>query len=92
MVELYTDSWRGYSDKGENLLPHLIFPINFCLYSDQASSLTPGVKQPGREATTDVHLMPSLRMRGAIPPLPQYVFIALHLVKHWDNFSFTLSV
>jgi hypothetical protein len=29
-------------------------------------------------------------MSGAIPPLPQYVFIAWCLVKHRDNFTFTL--
>jgi hypothetical protein len=27
-------------------------------------------------------------MRGAIPPLPQYIFIAWCLVKHRDNFTF----
>jgi hypothetical protein len=27
-------------------------------------------------------------MRGAIPPLPQYVFMAWCLVKHRDNFTF----
>jgi hypothetical protein len=26
-------------------------------------------------------------MRGAIPPLPQYVFMAWCLVKHRDNFN-----
>jgi len=30
-------------------------------------------------------------MRGAIPP-PQYVFMAWYLVKHRDNFTFTLPV
>jgi hypothetical protein len=27
-------------------------------------------------------------MRGAIPPLPHYVFMAWCLVKHRDNFTF----
>jgi hypothetical protein len=27
-------------------------------------------------------------MRGAIPPLPQYVLLAWCLVKHRDNFTF----
>jgi hypothetical protein len=31
------------------------------------------------------------RMRGAIHPLPQYVFIAWCLVKYRDNFNFTLT-
>jgi hypothetical protein len=30
-------------------------------------------------------------MRGAIPPLPQYVFIARYLVKHRD-FTFTFMM
>jgi hypothetical protein len=37
--------------------------------------------------TTHLHLVPS-RMRGAIPPLPQYVFMAWCLVQHRDNFTF----
>jgi hypothetical protein len=28
-------------------------------------------------------------MRGAIPPLPQYAFMAWCSVKHKDNFTFT---
>jgi hypothetical protein len=28
-------------------------------------------------------------MRGGIPPLPQYAFMAWCLVKHRDNFTFT---
>jgi hypothetical protein len=32
---------------------------------------------------------PKLRMRGAIPPLPKYVFMAWCLIKHRDNFTFT---
>jgi hypothetical protein len=38
------------------------------------------------------HLVPRLRMRGAIPPLPQYVFMAWCLVKHRDNFTLPLSL
>jgi len=34
---------------------------------------------------THLHLM-----RGAIPPLPQNVFMAWCLVKHRDNFTFYL--
>jgi len=29
-------------------------------------------------------------MGGAIPPLPQYAFMAWCFVKHRDNFTFTL--
>jgi hypothetical protein len=37
--------------------------------------------------TTYLHLVPRSRICGAIPPLPQYAFIAWYLVKHKDNFS-----
>jgi hypothetical protein len=30
-------------------------------------------------------------MRGAIPPLSQYVFMAWYIVKHRDNFTFTFT-
>jgi len=33
-------------------------------------ALTPGVKRPGMKLTTHLHLVPRLRMRGAIPHLP----------------------
>jgi hypothetical protein len=46
------------------------------------------VKRSGREA--DLHVVPRSRMRGAIPPLPQHIFIARCLVKHRDNFTFTI--
>jgi hypothetical protein len=31
-------------------------------------------------------------MRGAIPPLPQYAFMAWCIVKHRDNFTFYLTI
>jgi hypothetical protein len=31
-------------------------------------------------------------MRGAIPPLLQYVFMAWYLVRHRDNFTFTFYI
>jgi len=39
-------------------------------------ALTPGIKQLGRGAFTHLYPLPRLRMRGAIPPLIQYVFTA----------------
>jgi hypothetical protein len=41
--------------------------------------------------TTHLHLVPRSRMRGSIPPLPQYVFMEWCLVKHRDNFTFTFN-
>jgi hypothetical protein len=37
-------------------------------------------------ATSPIPLFDLLRLRGAIPPLSQYVFVAWSLVKHRDNF------
>jgi hypothetical protein len=34
----------------------------------------------------------SSRMRGTLPPLPQYVFMAWCVVKHRDNFTFTFKL
>jgi hypothetical protein len=45
----------------------------------------PWLKRPGREADHYLHLVPRLRMHGAIPPLPQYVLMALCLIKRRDN-------
>jgi len=42
--------------------------------------------------TTHLNLVPTLRIRGAILPLPPYVFMAWYLVKHRDNFTFTLRI
>jgi len=39
--------------------------------------------------TTHLLIVPRLRMRGPIPPLPQYIFVAWYLVKHRDNFAFS---
>jgi hypothetical protein len=38
-----------------------------------------------------LHLVPRL-MRGSIPPLLEYVFMAWRLVKHKDNFTFALTL
>jgi hypothetical protein len=46
-----------------------------------AGDLSLGVKQPGVRLTTHLHLVPRSRMRGAIPPLSQYAFMAWCLVK-----------
>jgi hypothetical protein len=48
-----------------------------------------GLKQLGREADHSPPSSAEVRMRGAIPLLPQYIFMAWCLVKHRDNFTFT---
>jgi hypothetical protein len=50
-----------------------------------------GLSSRGVKLTTHLHLVPMSRMRGAIPPLPQYLFLAWCLVKHSDNFTFTFN-
>jgi hypothetical protein len=41
--------------------------------------------------TTCLHLVPRLITRGAIPALPQYVFVTWCLVKHRYSFTFTFK-
>jgi hypothetical protein len=59
-----------------------------------SGSLTRRVKRQGCEGD---HSLPSSakakksRMRGAIHPLPQYLFMAWYLVKHRRNFTFTFT-
>jgi hypothetical protein len=49
-----------------------------------------GGKWLGIKLTIHLHLVPRPRMCGAMPPLTQYIFMAWCLVKHRDNFIFTL--
>jgi hypothetical protein len=44
----------------------------------------------GGRTSTLMHLVPRSRIRGAMPSLPQNVFMAWCLVKNRDNFTFTL--
>jgi hypothetical protein len=46
-----------------------------------------GLIDPGVELTTHLHLVPRLRIRGAIPPFSQYVFMAWCLVNHRNKFN-----
>jgi hypothetical protein len=57
-------------------------------YPTGSGALSPGVRGWGVKLTTHLHLVPRLRKREAIPPLPQYVFMAWCLVKHRGNFIF----
>jgi hypothetical protein len=51
----------------------------------------PGVKRPDRYLTTHLHLVPRLRIRGAISALTQYVFMAWCIIKHRDKFTFIFT-
>jgi len=53
-----------------------------------SGALTPGVKQLGHEADHSSHLVPRLRMCGAIPTLPQYIMMCL--IKQRENITFTM--
>jgi hypothetical protein len=58
-------------------------------------ALSLGVKQPGCEADhPPISSAEVQRMSGAIPPLPQYAFMACCLVKkkHKNNFTFYLTM
>jgi len=43
--------------------------------------LNPGESGRGVKLATHLHLIPTSRMRGTIPPLSQYVFMAWHSVQ-----------
>jgi hypothetical protein len=62
-----------------------------------------GALSLGLKLTTQLHLLPRLRIHGATPPLSQYVFTAWYLIKQhihlhdmvlkdMDNFTFTVIV
>jgi hypothetical protein len=46
----------------------------------------------GVKLTTHFHLIPTSRMRGAIPPLPQYAFMAWYSVKEEGQFYLYLYI
>jgi len=50
-------------------------------------SFSEGVSGRGVNPTTHLHLLLRLRMRRAIYPIPQYVFMGWCLVKHSNNFK-----
>jgi hypothetical protein len=72
-----------------------------CPLSNGGRSLV--AKRLGHEADRSLHLVPSLRMRGAILPLPKYVFMSrclikwgyvvmvCYLVKHRDNCTLLIT-
>jgi hypothetical protein len=45
----------------------------------------------GVNLTTNLCLLPRLKMRGAIPPLPTYVFVVWCSVNPRDKFTFLIS-
>jgi hypothetical protein len=49
---------------------------------EAGGSYTGGKAAGGVKLTTYFHLVPRIRMRGAIPPLPEYVFTAWCLVRY----------
>jgi len=53
----------------------------------------PGHKAIGAfKLTTHLHVVLRSRIRGAIPRLLQYIFMAWYLVKHRDTFTSTLCI
>jgi hypothetical protein len=52
-----------------------------------------GLSGRGVKLTTHIHLVPKSRMRGAVPPLSRYAFVAWCSVKEaQDNFTFNNAV
>jgi len=67
------------------------FSLHYSVPTDSGAhpaSYEMGTRVPFLGQTTHLILMPRSRMRGAIHPLPQCVFMAWCLVKHRDNFTF----
>jgi hypothetical protein len=54
-------------------------------------ALSLGCRGPGAKLTTHLHLAPRSRMRGAIPPLPQYDFMAWCSVNAQGQVSFNFN-
>jgi hypothetical protein len=51
-----------------------------------------GVKWPGHEADHSPPSSAEVKECGALPPLPQFVFIAWCLAKPRDNFTFNVVI
>jgi hypothetical protein len=51
-----------------------------------------GVERPGRESDHSPPSSAEVKMLGAVPPLPQCVFMTLWLIAHRDNFNFTILI
>jgi hypothetical protein len=62
------------------------------LLKGSGGALTGGRSAGGVKLTTHLHLVPRLRIHAVIPPSPQYVFMAWCLVKHRDDFTFSMPL
>jgi hypothetical protein len=69
------ETWSCIKKQAEGTAYHAYHPSNVSVYMLRLPHL---------------HLVPKSRMRGAIPPLPQYLSMAWCLVKHRNNLNFTL--
>jgi hypothetical protein len=58
-----------------------------CYPVSTAGFFSPAKSGRGVKFTTNLRVVSKLRIYGAIPPLSQYVFMAIYLVKHRDNFT-----
>jgi len=86
-VSIVTKLWGAGAVKGFFSLgtrPHTGSGAHPSSYSTD----TGGFFRLAVKLTTHHHIVPRLRMRGAIPPLFQYVFTSWDLIKHRDKFIF----
>jgi hypothetical protein len=58
-------------------------------YQMGTGNLSPGIKRPGLEANSHMHLFPRMRMLGSISP--PYVFVVWCLIKHKKKFTLTFT-
>jgi hypothetical protein len=78
-------------EKDELIHPYLGSGAHPASYPMGTGGSFRGGKVAGGEADHSPPLVPRSRMHGAIPPLPQYVFMAWCLLKHRDNFTFIFT-
>jgi hypothetical protein len=97
VVQRWARSWMigvRIPAEARNFSLHHHVPTGFgarpASYSMGTRNSFPGSKNGrGVKLTTHLHLVPRSRMRGAIPPFPQYAFMAWCWVKAWGQL-FTL--
>jgi hypothetical protein len=81
------DSRRGLGIFLFTIVPRTALGLTQPIIQWVPGALSLGQSVRGVKLTTHLHLVSRSRMRGVIPPLPQYVFMEWYLAKHRYNFT-----